>query len=57
MAAPPDTPPHTPDPGKGNGDGNVDYRAADIKNSIATGHIHGYEVILGESQVTTYLRV
>lgn len=46
--------PETPDPGKGTGpgpaniDGNVDFKGADIKNSIATGHIHGYEVILGE---------
>ena len=54
MAADPDTPPVTPDPGKGTGagpanvQGNVTYHR-DIKNSIATGHIYGYEVIVGES--------
>lgn len=57
MAAGPDTPPDTPDPGKGTGTGpaniggNVDYKGADIKNSVAAGHIYGYEVILGECQV------
>lgn len=58
MAPCPDTPPDTPDPGKGIGtgpdnvQGNVNFQGAEIKNSIATGHIHGYEVILGEYQVT-----
>ncbi|KAI3392267.1 hypothetical protein diail_5931 [Diaporthe ilicicola] len=52
------TPPDTPGPGKRTGPGpanvggDVDFKGANIKNSIATGHIHGYEVILTTINVT-----